>query len=76
MRRFVGQLQYPGGGKTCRQPLQAPGGIFPVGIAARSSEQVYLSFRTFQERRAQLCDKRLVVPHCSRQSGIQSPIIK
>lgn len=76
MGGFIGQFQDIGRSKTGGQSLQAPCGIFPIGITTGSSEQVNLPLCTLQKRRAQFCNKGLIVPHCSRQSGIQSSIIK
>ncbi len=76
MSGFIGQLQDLGRRIAGGQAFQTPGGIFPIGIAACSAQQVNLPLRTLQKGRTQFCYKRLVVPHSSRQSGIQSPIIK
>lgn len=70
MRGFISQLQDLGRRETRSQALQTPGGIFPIGIATCSSEQIDLPFGALQKRRAQFCNKGLIVPYGSRQSGI------
>jgi len=70
MGSFIGKLEDLGRREARGQSFQAPGGIFPIGIATRSSEQVDLPFCALQKCRTQFCNKGLIVPYCSRQSGI------
>lgn len=70
MGGLVGELEDLGRRKTRGQSFEAPGGIFPIGVTTGSSEQVDLPFCAVQKSRTQFCNKGLIVPHCSRQSGI------
>ncbi len=66
MSGLIGQLQDLGRRKTGSQPLQAPGGIFPIGITTRSAQKIDLSVCAFEKRRTQFRNEQLVVTYCGR----------
>lgn len=62
--------------ETGRKAFQAPCCILPIGITARSTQQIDLAICTLQKCTAQFFNQRLIVTNCCCQGGVQSSIIK